>query len=74
MSAMLIDRTISELQQDGYESWFSYHIRIPEQWHMACAKAEEGSENGAYEVVRVKGQDEAELSDGVEYLYRRRIE
>ena len=65
------DSTIVELQAQGWEDAYSFHVREPEQWNMACDRAYELLGEG-WDVVLVGGQDEAEKQDGVTYLYKKK--
>jgi len=70
------EKSISELEAEGWKQFFSFHARIPSQWNMAVEKVEEAKRNGDWEVVMAKGESELEKRDinVVAYLYRRKTE
>ncbi|MFA5954224.1 MAG: hypothetical protein WC817_01655 [Patescibacteria group bacterium] len=74
MPCRTTDKTIAELESEGWESLYSFHHTIPEQFQDACKRAEQATASGLYEVVLVLGQTELEKKDGVQYLYKRKTE
>jgi len=68
------EKSISELEKEGWEQFFSFHARIPEQWNMAVEKVDDAKRNGDWEVLDVKGESDLEKQDTVQYLYKRRTE
>ncbi len=74
MPCGMTDKSIKELQAEDWECFFSFHHNIKEQWNMACEKAESAKITDLWKIVLVDGQNEEEKKDGIQYLYRRRIE
>lgn len=68
------ERPTAELEQEGWESDWSFHTRLPEQWNEACDRVNTMIADGFWEPVLVKGQSDAERKDGVAYLYKRKTD
>lgn len=68
------DKTIAELEQEGWEYLYSFHHNNPDQWQDACGKAQQAALDDLYEVVLVLGQNEEEQKDGVQYLYKKKTQ
>lgn len=68
------EKSIEELERDGWIEEWSFHSRISEQWGDACEKARMLKETGDWEAVLVKGQTEEEIKDGVTCLFKRKTQ
>ena len=68
------EKTIPELEKEGWEYLYSFHCNIQEQWRGACEKAQEAIRSGLYEVILVPGKNELEKKDGIQYLYRKKTQ
>lgn len=76
------DKTLRELESEGWERIYSFHSRIKEQWDMACDKVEgilliggDGSSGkGDWEVILAMGDNKSERKDGVTYIYKRKTD
>lgn len=69
-----VEKPIAELEKEGWEYDWSFHIRLPEQWDDACDRVKKMKADGFWEPVLVQGQDEAERKDGVAYIYKRKTD
>jgi len=74
MNCPVSERSVSELEGEGWEQFFSFHARIPEQWNMAAERVDEAKRNGDWEVVVAQGESAEEIQDTVRYLYKRKTE
>jgi hypothetical protein len=72
MPCALIEKSIAELEKEGWEYDWSFHTRFPEQWNKACERVEKIKADGFWEPILVRGQSEAERKDGVAYIYKRK--
>lgn len=67
------EKSIADLEREGWEYDWSFHARFPEQWNDAADRVEKMNTSGFWEIVLVQGQNEAERRDGVAYIYKRKI-
>lgn len=68
------EKLIADLEKEGWEYDWSFHIRFPEQWNNACDRVEKMIDNGFWEPVLVQSQNEIEGRDGVAYIYKRKTD
>jgi len=71
MPCVLTDKTLADLENEGWEGAWSFHARFADQWNDACDKVAILQKEG-WIVVLVNGQNETERKDGVAYLYKKR--
>ncbi|MFH1979422.1 MAG: hypothetical protein ABII97_03505 [Patescibacteria group bacterium] len=74
MPCASVERSITELEKEGWEYDWSFHVRFLEQWNDACDRVEKIKSDGFWEPVLVQGQNEAERKDGVAYVYKRKTD
>ena len=72
MSCGFTEKTIKDLEKEGWERVFSFHSRNTSQWNRACDMVNDLQKIGDWEVILVGGQTEAEEKDGVQYLFKRK--
>jgi len=65
------DKSLIELQSEGWADSWSFHTRLTDQWNQACDKART-LQNEGYDVVLVNDPGEAEKEDGIAYLYSKK--
>jgi hypothetical protein len=49
------EKTIPELEKDGWEYDWSFHVKFSEQWNQACERVEKANTIGLWECVLVQG-------------------
>jgi len=66
------EKSISDLEKEGWEQETSFHTKFAHQWNIACDKINSLQRNGDWETVLVQGQNEAEKKDCIAYIYKKK--
>lgn len=74
LACKVFEGTLADAEAQGWESAWSFHAKFREQWDEACNIVDDLQKDGWWETILIKGQDAAEIADGVFYIYKRRTQ
>jgi len=73
ISCTLAEKSITELEKEGWEYDYYFHSNISKQWDYACYKVKQMNAEGFWDPILVPGQTETERNNGIAYIYKKKI-